>query len=126
MLNSTSKQFCIFNNKPPALLNRVYNKRFSYYSCLYDFSMVCSCAFVHESRKLLSGRRLNNFLKPAFCLSLVKCFEIFHFNWNFWKSSIFHQILPSVALKYINFADNFDFMGKTAAKFLMRSHFLSV
>ena len=36
-------------------------------------------------RKLLSGGELNNFLKAACCLSLVKCFKFFHFNWNFCK-----------------------------------------
>ena len=57
------------------------------------------------ARKLLFQRRrnflsggggLNNFLKEGRCLSLVKCFKIFHFNWNFWKFScsafwIIHQ-----------------------------------
>ena len=38
--------------------------------------------------KLLPGfifYLLHNFLKVARCLSLAKCFTIFHFNWNFWK-----------------------------------------
>ena len=32
---------------------------------------------------------LNNFLKVARCLCLIKCFTIFHFNWNFWKFNNF-------------------------------------
>ena len=44
--------------------------------------------------KILSGGigdwwRLNNFLKAARCLGLVKCFTIFHFNWNFSKFNYF-------------------------------------
>ena len=35
------------------------------------------------------GERLNNFLKAARCLSLLKCFTICHFNWNFWKFNYF-------------------------------------
>ena len=34
-------------------------------------------------------KRLNNFLEAARCLSLVKYFTIFHFNWNFRKLSYF-------------------------------------
>ena len=33
--------------------------------------------------------RLNNFLKAARCLGLVKCFTIFRFNWYFWKFNCF-------------------------------------
>ena len=36
-------------------------------------------------RKLSSGRGMNNFLKAARCSGLVKCFKIFHFNWDFWN-----------------------------------------
>ena len=32
-----------------------------------------------------TGERLNNFLKAACCLGLMKCFTIFHFNWLFLK-----------------------------------------
>ena len=42
--------------------------------------------------KLSSGGefgRLNNFLKGARCLDLVKRFTIFHFKWNFWKFNYF-------------------------------------
>ena len=34
---------------------------------------------LHLHKKLL-GFRLNDFLKAAHCLGLVKCFKIFHFN----------------------------------------------
>ena len=36
------------------------------------------------------------------------------------------SILPSIALKRGNFPDNLEFKGKTVAKFLLRSHFLSI
>ena len=44
--------------------------------------------------KILSGGmggwwRLNNFLKAARCLGLVKCFTIFHVEWNFSKFNYF-------------------------------------
>ena len=51
--------------------------------------------FLFQRRiKILSGGmgrlgRLNNFLKAACCLGLVKCFTIFHFNWNFLKLNYF-------------------------------------
>ena len=72
--------------------------------------------------------RLNNFLKVAFCLGLVKCSTMFHFNWNFWKFNCFSAflILPSIALKCSNFPNNLDFKGKIAPKFLMKSQFLSI
>ena len=34
-------------------------------------------------------RKLNNSLKATRCLGLIKCFKIFHFNWNFWKFNYF-------------------------------------
>ena len=70
------------------------------------------------------GGRMNNFLKVARCLSLVKCFIIFHFNWNFWKFnnfSAFRFSLLSTALKHWNFPDNLDFSRKIIANFLIRS-----
>ena len=36
-----------------------------------------------KCRKLLFGEGLNNFLKAGRCVGLVKCSEIFHFNWYF-------------------------------------------
>ena len=41
--------------------------------------------FFQRCKKLLSGGGLNDILKVACCLGLVKCCEIFHINWNFWK-----------------------------------------
>ena len=48
---------------------------------------VCKCLYfsarkflLPRGRKLLSGGWLNNFLKAACCLGLVKCFKMFHFN----------------------------------------------
>ena len=62
--------------------------------CLY-ISVYLSNKFLYQRRiKILSGDmggwgRLNNFLKVAYCLSLVKCFTIFHFNWSFLKFNYF-------------------------------------
>ena len=51
----------------------------------------------------------------------------FHFNLNFWNQLCFSiSILSSIALKRWNFPDNLDFKGKIVAKFLLRSHFLSI
>ena len=36
------------------------------------------------------------------------------------------SILPSLALKRLNFPENLDFKGKIVTKFLLRSHFLSI
>ena len=67
--------------------------------------------------KLLPGGELNNSLQADRCSGLVK----------FLKTQIFFSIsiLPSIALKHLNFPDNLDFKGKNVAKFLLRSHFLS-
>ena len=35
------------------------------------------------------GGRLNNFLKVTCSLDLIKCYSIFHFNWNFRKFNYF-------------------------------------
>ena len=40
-------------------------------------------------RSKISGEGLNNFLQADHCLGLVKCFKIFHFNYNFWKFNYF-------------------------------------
>ena len=51
--------------------------------------------FFQRRSKILSGGMggwgdwMNNFLKAARCLALVKCFTIFHFNWNFSKFHYF-------------------------------------
>ena len=62
--------------------------------CLY-ISVYLSKKFLFQRlMKILSGGmggwgRLNNFFKEACCLGLVKCFTIFHFNWNFLKCNYF-------------------------------------
>ena len=56
--------------------------------CIFQYISARKLLF-QRRRKLLSGEGLNNFLKAGRCLGLVKCFKIFHFNWNFWKSNCF-------------------------------------
>ena len=58
--------------------------------------------------KLLSGRRLNNFLQADRCMGLLKCFENFHFSWNIWRFNYFSASL-----------------GEIVAKFFLMSYFLS-
>ena len=49
--------------------------------------------------------RLNNFFKAACCLGLVKCFTIFHFNWNFWKFNYFSAFWSSIfSIKTLEFS----------------------
>ena len=60
--------------------------------CLY-ISVINVILFQRLS-KILSGGvggwwRLNDFLKVARCLSLLKCFAAFHFKWNFLKFNYF-------------------------------------
>ena len=74
-----------------------------------------------------SGGGPNYFLKPAPCLGLVKCFQIFHLIESFRNSTIYRiLILPSITLKRWNFPGNLGFKGKTVVKFLIRSHSLSI
>ena len=96
--------------------------------CKFDYISIRKFLFQWR-RKLLSGWRgreggLNNFVKVAHCL---KCFKIVHFNLNFLEIKLFISIsiLPFTSLKCWHFPDNLDFKGKTVAKFLIRSHFLS-
>ena len=67
---------------------------------LYN-SVYLSKKFLFQRRiKILSGGmggggglgRLNSFLKAACCLGLVKCFTVFHFNWNFLKFNYFSVV----------------------------------
>ena len=56
---------------------------------------------------LVDGRGLNNLLKEACCIGLVKCFILID---NFGNSTIFqHFHIPSIALKGWNFPDNLNF-----------------
>ena len=52
----------------------------------------------HSRKKLLcggdsgvrgEGGGANNSLKATSCLGLVKCYKVFHFEWNFWKFNYF-------------------------------------
>ena len=60
---------------------------------VYAFLYISLRKFLLQRRsKILSvgiggGWRLNNFLNAAHCLDIVKCFTMFHLNWNFWKFS---------------------------------------
>ena len=61
--------------------------------CIFLYISLRKILFQRRS-KILSGDmggwgRMNNFLKAACCLTLVKCFTIFHFNWNFSKFHYF-------------------------------------
>ena len=51
----------------------------SVYSCKSPQGLELGLGF-RKSIKLLSGGRLNNFLKAARCLGLVKCLKVFHFS----------------------------------------------
>ena len=64
------------------------------------FESKCVCISVYLLEKIIvpktqdfiwcdegCGNKLNNFLKAAHCLGLIKCCTIFHFNWTFWNFS---------------------------------------
>ena len=61
--------------------------------CIFLYIFVRKCLFHRRSK--ISSRRgcvlgsLNNLFKTAHCLSLIKCFIIFHFDLNFWKFNYF-------------------------------------
>ena len=61
--------------------------------CIFLYISLRKFLFQRLSKILSGGMggwwRLNNFLKAARCLGLVKCFTIFHFNWNFSKFNYF-------------------------------------
>ena len=61
--------------------------------CIFLYTSLRKFLFQRLSKILSGGMggwwRLNNFLKAARCLGLVKCFTIFHFNWNFSKFNYF-------------------------------------
>ena len=77
---------CTISWRPrTTLLNHFKSK------CLY-ISVYLSFCFKDEARFYLvvwGLERLNNSLKVVHCLSLIKCFTIFHFNWNFSKFNYF-------------------------------------
>ena len=66
--------------------------------------------------------RLNNF---RLLFGPRKLFYNFLFQLKFFEIQLFFSI-SLITLKRWNFPDNLDFKGKIVAKFLMRSHFLSI
>ena len=92
--------------------------------CIFEYISVRKFLFQWR-RKLLSGGGLNNFLKTA---HFLECFKVFHFTLNFWEIQLFISIsiLPFTELQRWNFPDNLDFKGKAMAKFVIRSHFVSI
>ena len=63
------------------ILEAVWNPM-SVYFCISPEENVCCRDVVRCYMVEVLGERLYNFLKVARCLSLVKYFTIFHFNWN--------------------------------------------
>ena len=64
------------------------------------FESKCVCISVYLLEKIIvprtqdfiwcdegCGGKLDNFLKTAHCLGLIKCWTIFHFNWTIWNFS---------------------------------------
>ena len=87
--------------------------------CIFMYISVRNYLFQRRS-KILSGKewvggRLNNFLRAARCLGLVKFFPIFYFNWNFCKFNLFFQPF-----------DTLDLKCKIVATFLIKSHLISI
>ena len=52
--------------------------------------------FFLRHRKFLLGCGVNNFLQADRCFKLAKSFELFQFNWNFWKFSYFLAFRSSI------------------------------
>ena len=61
--------------------------------CLYVPVYLRRKILFQRRRKFLSGEGMNYCLKATHCLELGKCFEIFNFNWNFWKFNYFSVFL---------------------------------
>ena len=56
--------------------------------------------------------RLNNFLKVAHCLRLVKCLTVFHFIEIFRNSTIFQHFDTSIySIKTLEVSRQFGFQG---------------
>ena len=98
-------------------------KQISVYFCVSPYEHFCFKG--GRWSKILSGimevgERLNNFLTAVRCLGLVKCFTIFHFNWNLskfncfsvfqyfhqyhWNAKIFQTIWTSRVRLWLNFS----------------------
>ena len=63
-------------------------KQMPVYFCIFTSENFCFKDVIRFNL-VVGGGRLNNFLKAARFLDLVKCFTIFHFNCNFWKFNYF-------------------------------------
>ena len=95
------RSFCLVSEKKFALHHFLAPKNYilealwkqmSVYFSISPSENLCSkdiVRFYYMGGGLGGGRRLNNFLKAARCFGLVKCFSIFHFNWNVWKFNYF-------------------------------------
>ena len=57
--------------------------------CIFFYISVRKVLFLRHSKTLSGLERQNDFLKRACCLSLVKCFTVSYFNWNFRKLNHF-------------------------------------
>ena len=72
---------CTISRRPRTAILKHWEGKY-----LYIFLHISVKKLLFQRRmKLLSGGGLNNVLKAACYLGLVKCFKIFHFNWNFQK-----------------------------------------
>ena len=84
--------------------------------CVFLYISVRKLLF-QRRRKILSGGariggRLNNFLKAAHYLGLIKYLTIFHFNWNFWKFNFFQHFDTSFyRIKTLKFFGQFWLEG---------------
>ena len=95
------RSFCLVSEKKFALHHFLAPKNYilealwkqmSVYFSISPSENLCSkdiVRFYYMGGGLGGGRRLNNFLKATRCFGLVKCFSIFHFNWNVWKFNYF-------------------------------------
>ena len=139
LLQHSQNFFCIYKfsskkvsiwcqkNICAALILETLWKKTSVYFCISSFqrkSLFQRCSMILYGWGWIRGR-LNNFLKTAHCVRLVKCLIVFHFNWNF-RLFFSISILPSIALKRWKFPENLDFKGRIVAKFLIRNHFLLI
>ena len=95
----SSKHVSVWCQKKTFVLHRFLTHKTAF---LKHFERKCPFISVYPRKKrrskILSDGgwvvgKLNNFIKAARFLSLVKCFAIFHFNWNFCKFK--HNLLPS-------------------------------
>ena len=107
--------------KPSNCILETLWKKTSVYFCISSFqrkSLFQRCSMILYGWGWIRGR-LNNFLKTAHCVRLVKCLIVFRLFFSI-------SILPSIALKRWKFPENLDFKGRIVAKFLIRNHFLLI